>query len=137
MRRVVIFLMTLLVLFSSVPPVSASGTIRVFYAGPQDNGVYVALTLAPRGNFSFVTDPSQADVFVLNGAIPDPSAIASRVKEGAGLVLILGPGITAADVETVSGISTSIAEKTDAVSITEININDLLVNRSFGTVHPK
>jgi O-antigen/teichoic acid export membrane protein len=129
MRRVLIMFLTLLIFFSFVSPVSASTTIRVYYAGPQDNSVYVALTLAPQGTFSFVIDPAQADVFVLNGIIPDPSAIAAQVKRGAGLVLIFGPGLSAVDVETISGVPVELSEKTGAVSLTAININNPLVTQ--------
>ncbi|HEX7619720.1 MAG TPA: lipopolysaccharide biosynthesis protein [Anaerolineales bacterium] len=129
MRRVLISLLTLLTMLSVVTPVSASNLIRLYYAGPQDNSVYIALTLAPQGTFSFVSDPAQADVFVLNGTIPDPSAIATRIKRGAGLVLILGPGLSAADVETVSGIPVTLSEQTNAVSLTEIKISDPLVTQ--------
>jgi O-antigen/teichoic acid export membrane protein len=129
MRRVIIVLLTLLVLFSFTKPVSAGNTIRIYYAGPQDNSVYTALTLAPQGTFAFVNNPTQADVFVLNGIIPDPAAIAAQMQRGAGLVLILGPNMSAADVETISGIPVMLAEKTDAVSLTEIKVNDQLVKQ--------
>jgi len=129
MRRVLVALITLLFLLSFAMPVSASSTIRIYYAGPQENSVYTALTLAPRGTFSFVNNPAQADVFVLNGSIPDPSAIAAQVQRGAGLVLILGPGLSAKDVEAVSGIPVTLTEKTDAVSLTQINIDDPLVKQ--------
>ena len=70
----------------------ASNTIRIYYAGPEDNSVDTALTLAPKGTFTFVTDPSQADVFVLNGTIPNPAAIAAQVSSRCGLVLHSWPG---------------------------------------------
>jgi O-antigen/teichoic acid export membrane protein len=129
MRRIITPLLALLILFSFVKPVSANSTIHVYYAGPQDNSVYTALTIAPPGTFSFVTDPSQADVFLMNGIIPDPSTIAAQVQRGAGLVLIMGPGMSAKDVETVSGVPVTLAEKTDAVSLTEIKISDPLVTQ--------
>ena len=129
MRRVLVVLLTLPVLFSLALPVSASNTIRIYYAGPQDNGVYTALTLAPRGTFTFINDPAHADVFVLNGSIPDPAAIATQVQRGAGLLLILGSGLSAADVKTVSGVPVTLTEKTDAVSLTDIKINDPLVKQ--------
>ena len=129
MRCVLIVCLTLLILFSFVTPVSASSTIRIYYAGPQDNSVYTALTLALQGTFTFASDPAQADVFVLNGIIPDPAAIAAQVQRGAGLVLILGPGISAADMEAISGIPVTLTEKIDAVSLTEIKIDDPLVKQ--------
>ena len=74
-------------------------------------------------------DPAQADVFVLNGSIPDPVAIAAQLQHGAGLVLILGPGMLAADVQTISGIPVMLTEKTAAVSLTDIRISDPLVKQ--------
>jgi O-antigen/teichoic acid export membrane protein len=127
MRRTFLVVLTVLVIASIALPVAASSTIRVYYSGAQENGVYIALTLAPQGTFTFVTDPTQADVFVLNGVIPDPATVAREVKRGAGLVLFLGPGISAADMETISGIPVTLTEKTNAVSLTEIKINDPLV----------
>ncbi|MCX6035927.1 MAG: hypothetical protein NTV38_13290, partial [Chloroflexi bacterium] len=129
MRKLILPLLVLVILFSFVTPVSASSTIRIYYAGPQDNSVYTALTLAPQGTFTFASDPAQADVFVLNGIIPDPAAIAAQLQRGAGLVLILGPGISAADMEAISGIPVTLTEETDAVSLTEIKIDDPLVKQ--------
>ncbi len=51
MRRVAIPLFALLIVFSLVQPVSANSTIRVYYAGPQDNGVYICLDPRPKGDF--------------------------------------------------------------------------------------
>ncbi|MBE3040380.1 MAG: hypothetical protein IMZ62_16410 [Chloroflexi bacterium] len=123
MRKIVLPMLVLVILFAAVAPVSASDTIRVYYAGP-DGGVRTALELA---KFQLVDDPAQADVFVLNGSIPDPAAVAAQVQRGAGLVLILGPNMSAADMETVSGVPVTLTEKTDAVSLTEIKIDDPLV----------
>ncbi|MCX6039099.1 MAG: hypothetical protein NTW99_14695 [Chloroflexi bacterium] len=123
MRKIILPMLILVILFAAVAPVSASDTIRVYYAGP-DGGVLTALELA---KFQLVDDPAQADVFVLNGIIPEPAAVAAQVQRGAGLVLILGPNMSAADMETVSGVPVTLTEKTDAVSLTEIKIDDPLV----------
>ena len=129
MRRFFVVLITLAILFSFVPPVAAGASIRVYYAGPEKNSVYIALTLAPKGTFDLVTDPSQADVLVLNGTIPDPTALAAQVQRGAGLVLILGPDISAAEVETVTGIPVALTEQTDPASLTQVKGNDPLVKQ--------
>ncbi len=68
-----------------------------------------ALTLAP--DFRLVSDPAQADVLVLNGAIPDPEGLAARVREGAGLVLILGPDLSARDVEALLGFPVALTAR--------------------------
>jgi O-antigen/teichoic acid export membrane protein len=125
MKRLTVLLTTLIFLFTITTPASANDTIRVFYAGP-DGGVRTALELA---KFQLVDDTAQADVFVLNGTIPDPVAVAARIQLGAGLVLILGPGLSAADVETISGVPVALTEKTDAISLTEIKIDDPLVKQ--------
>ena len=110
MRRFFFFLIILAILLSYVAPVAASRTttagnaIRIYYAGPEKNSVYTALTLAPKGTFRIVTDPSQADVFVLNGSIPDPAAVAARLNAGAGIVLMLGPDLTSQAVQTTLGV---------------------------------
>ena len=127
MRRFLYLFLALVVLLSITAPVNASNTVRIYYAGPKENKVYIALTLAPRGTFIFVTDPAQADVFVLNGVIPDPVSIAVGIKRGAGLVLFLGPDVTQSDFETISGIPVTLTNKTDAISLTEIKISDPLV----------
>jgi O-antigen/teichoic acid export membrane protein len=129
MRRFVIILIALAVLFRFVTPAAATNTIRLYYAGPEKNSVHTALTLAPKGTFTFVTDPSQADVFVLNGVIPDPAAVAARVDAGAGVVLFLGPDLQAGAVQTALGIPLSLEPRKDAVSLTDIKIKDPLVKQ--------
>ena len=59
-------------------------------------GVQAALDLARQsGTITLVSDPAQA--FVLNGTVPsDAAAIADRVKQGAGLLLIMGKDVKAA-----------------------------------------
>ncbi len=129
MRRFVIILITLAVLLSFVTPAAATNAIRLYYAGPEKNSVHTALTLAPKGTFTFVTDPSQADVFVLNGFIPDPAAVAARLAAGAGVVLFLGPDLQSGAVQTALGIPLSLELRKDAVSLTDIKINDPLVKQ--------
>ncbi len=129
MRRFLIVLFTVVILFSFVAPAKASSSIRLYYAGPQENSVFTALTLAPKGTFTFVTDPAQADVFILNGVIPDPAVVAARLDAGAGVVLILSPDLTSKAVETALGIPLSLEPRKDAVSLTDIKINDPLVKQ--------
>jgi O-antigen/teichoic acid export membrane protein len=129
MRRIAVALLTLLVLFSFAAPAAAGNTIRIFYAGPKNNSVYTALTIAPKGTFTFVTDSSQADVIVLNGTIPSPAEVAARLNAGAGLLLILSPDLTAEDVQTALGVSLSLEPRTNAVSLTNLPVNDPLVKQ--------
>ena len=129
MRRIVVVLFTLAILLTFVSPVAAGNTVRIYYAGPEKNSVLTALKLAPKGTFLFVTDPSQADVFVLNGEIPDSATIAARVSAGAGIVLILGPDLTSSAVQTALGIPLTLEPRKDAVSLTDIKVDDPLVKQ--------
>ncbi len=103
-------------LFFSVSPVRADGAppVQVYYAGPE-GGVRTALTLAP--DFRRVSDPAQADVLVLNGVIPDPEGLAARVREGAGLVLILGPDLSAREVEALLGFPVTLTPRENPLSL--------------------
>jgi O-antigen/teichoic acid export membrane protein len=129
MRRFFFILVILAILLSFVHPVAAGSPIRIYYAGPEKSSVYTALTLAPRGTFTFVTDPSQADVFVLNGTIPNPSAVAARLNGGAGIVLILGPNLTSQVVQTALGIPLTLQPHSNAVSLTNLPLKDPLVQQ--------
>jgi O-antigen/teichoic acid export membrane protein len=118
--KLIVLLIVFAVAFSFVQPAHADDTLRVFYAGP-DGSVKTALELA---KFTVVTDPTQADVFVLNGAIPDMETIRAGVEGGAGLVLILGPDLTETQVGDLLGIPLTLKSQTDAASLTGIKIND-------------
>ncbi len=67
MKKLLPWLILLLLLSACAPARNTSLTARnVFYAGGESE-VKTALTLA---GYTLVTDPDQADVFVLNGEIP-------------------------------------------------------------------
>ncbi len=120
MRKIAILVLALLLLLAATPA-SASSDLRVFYAGEQDGAVHTALLLA---EYTLVEDATQADVLVLNGVIPDPAGLAAEVQRGAGLVLILGPEMTAGDIETIAGVPVTIARHEDAVSLTGLTGSD-------------
>jgi O-antigen/teichoic acid export membrane protein len=122
MKRLFI-ITTLLVLFSFVQPAHADDSLRVFYAG-TDGSVKTALELA---KFTLVTDPAQADVLVLNGVIPDAETIRARVENGAGLMLILGPNLTEEQVGALLGIPLVLRPREDAVSLTNLELDDPLI----------
>ncbi|MBI5353036.1 MAG: lipopolysaccharide biosynthesis protein [Chloroflexi bacterium] len=123
MKRLIIILTTLLILFSFAGPALADDSLRVYYAG-SDGSVKTALELA---KFTFVTDPALADVFVLNGEISNADVVRARVEQGAGLVLILGPNLTGTQVSDILGVPLTLTAQDKAVSLTDININDPLL----------
>jgi O-antigen/teichoic acid export membrane protein len=125
MRKILPLFLIPVILFAAITPASADNSLRVYYIGPVGN-VRVALELA---NYLLVDDPTQADVLVLNGIIDDPAKIAIEVQRGAGLVLILGPQLKAADIETITGVPMTLSEETNAVSLTEIKIEDPIVKQ--------
>ncbi|MGB8645850.1 MAG: hypothetical protein WCF84_11480 [Anaerolineae bacterium] len=100
MRRA--FLLVFLVLVFLLVPARASAAdpLRVYYAGP-DSRVRTALTLTDAAQLT--ADPAQANVLVLNDAIPDPAALHARVAGGAGVVLIMGPDVQADQVGQLLG----------------------------------
>jgi O-antigen/teichoic acid export membrane protein len=76
--------------------------------------VRTALELA---GFPLIADPVQACVLVLNDAVPNATALAERARSGAGLLLILGPHLTAADVSTLLGAEVTFTPQTTPLSL--------------------
>ncbi len=115
MRKIVFLL--LVISFSFIFPitVSADKSLNVYYAG--SNGA-VLNALALDKSITLVTDAASAQVFVLNGNIPADASIKARLDEGAGLVLILGPNITASQLSTLLGEQVSIEYRQDALGLT-------------------
>jgi O-antigen/teichoic acid export membrane protein len=124
MRRWIPLFLFLPLLFARATPVRASSAIRVFIAG-EASTVRPALDLAGRGVFVVVDDPLQADVLLLNGEIPDPGLVNSRLQNGTGLVLILGPAVSADSFGLATGIPVKLQSANAAVSLEVISrIND-------------
>jgi O-antigen/teichoic acid export membrane protein len=116
MKKLLPWLLLLLLLSACTPAQSVDLTPRnVFYAG-EDGEIKTALSLA---GYSLVSDLDQAEVFVLNGEIPDAAEIAKRVKDGAGLLLILGEHTSEADVQTLLGQAATLTYAEEAVSLTD------------------
>ena len=95
--------------------------MRVYYAGSTaaDDSVYQALKLAK--DFEIVADPNQADVLVLNGMAPDAERVCElRLQQGAGLVLILGPDLTADQVGTLLGAPVTLEQTDTALSLNTV-----------------
>ncbi|MBN2387133.1 MAG: lipopolysaccharide biosynthesis protein [Anaerolineales bacterium] len=123
MRKIVLPVLVIVLLFVLVTPAAAQDTLRVYYAGPP-GGVQTALDLA---GYDLVDEPAAADVLVLNGVIPDPELIAAQRERGAGLILVLGPDLTAEAVERATGIPVTFEARDDAVSLVELPLEDPLV----------
>ena len=68
-----------------------------------------------------VSDIASADVFVLNGVIPEASAIQARIEQGAGLVLILGPDLSASNLKSLLGVSASLEYKESPLSLDDVS----------------
>ncbi len=123
MKRIASLLIALLMVFSFITPATADNSIRVYYTG-SGGSVKTALDLA---NFAVVTDPSQADVFVMDGEVPDDVHLAQILDTGAGLVLVLGPGLRETQVSKLLGLPVTLQLRKDAVSLTGINVEDPLL----------
>src|SRR5512143_1964786 len=123
-RAVLIVLLLMLLTVCIVRPARADDNLRVFSAGP-DASVKTALELA---HFRLVTDVQEADVFVLNGQIPDAAAMRSRLNAGAGLVLILGPELTQEQTAALLGVPVELRARSDAVSLMTLNVRDPLIS---------
>ena len=136
MQKLAIFLLAVCLFIPTA--VSAKGNpLSVYYAGPKDS-LQTALTLDK--DIRLVTDPAGAQVFVLNGEIPaaDEAAIRTRVQDGAGLVLVLGPGLTAGPVGDLLGQPVTLDKKDDALSLVPIESSrDSLVKDVLWTSAPQ
>ena len=121
MKKIVIALSLLAILFVFVSPVYAGGPLYVYYSGPADR-IKQALTLVTdKQVFTLTDDVTQANVFVFNDSIPNDSAIATRVQSGdAGLVLFLGPDVTQEQVSGLLGYPLTLEKRTDPVSPTNL-----------------
>lgn len=120
MKKLFALLAVFMFLLSACAPAHSAALVQrtVFYAG-TDGSVKTALALA---GYTLVTDPAQAEVFVLNGEIPagdSAGVIAARVKAGAGLVLIWGQGLSQAEVQTLLGQPVTLKAADEAVSLVD------------------
>jgi O-antigen/teichoic acid export membrane protein len=124
MRKLIIVALIVVLFLGCAAPTAAEAPLRVYYAGPS-GAVRSALELA---GFDLVDQPSSADVLVLNGTVPDPSAIAARVSAGAGVVLLLGPKLGPEDVQAVLGLPMELTRRDQALSLLPVrgNIDPLL-----------
>ncbi|RPI83467.1 MAG: hypothetical protein EHM41_15845, partial [Chloroflexi bacterium] len=132
-KRLSLLTLVFLLLFCTTPA-SAADPIQVFYEGPDGN-VLTALSLSD--TIELVSDPLQADVFVLNGEIPDSDTVLKQVRLGAGLVLILGPDISASDLEPFTGpVVVTVSEEPLSLVAAE-GVTDPLITEITWTSSPQ
>jgi len=125
-KRIRLSILFLPVLLFAVPkPVDASAAVRVFLAG-ESSTVRPALELAGGDAIVFVEDANSADVILLNGVIPGAEAVRTRLEEGAGLVLILGPDISASDFTGLCGVPVAFTRTDEPASLVAVPIDDPL-----------
>ena len=119
MRKLVLLVMLAGLFFPAFSARANNLPLNVFFSGPDDR---VRTALGLDQDVHFVTDPTQADVIVLNGQIPSASsaAIQRRVEGGAGLVFILGPELTAQAISNLLEEPVSLVKKNDALSLTAL-----------------
>jgi hypothetical protein len=129
MRKLILLALSILIFIPNFPVGASGQTLHVYYTG-VDGGMRTALGLDK--DVLLVTDPSQADVFVLNGNLPtnDAAAIQDRVKAGAGLVLVLGPGLTARTIGGLLAGQVQLEKQTTPLSLEAVkgNPDSLLSN---------
>ena len=106
---------------------SSSAPLYVYYAGP-DGSVLTALKLAP--GFTLTTAQTKADVLIFNGSDKsgpgitqthpseyDLSTAADRLRQGVGVVLLLGPDLTGAQLSEVVGAAINLEVRKDPLSL--------------------
>jgi hypothetical protein len=119
--KILSILSILLLVFVEASPARASAELRV-YIGGESSTVYPALDWAGWGVFILVDDPDRADVLLLNGAIPDPERVRSRLEAGAGLVLILGRQISSEQFSRATNVPVTLEPADAAVHPVEIAV---------------
>ncbi|MBN1640039.1 MAG: hypothetical protein JXA09_02295 [Anaerolineae bacterium] len=104
----------------TAPAAETGPALRVYYAGSDgtQRGVRAALGLAQgAGQLVLTDDLAQADLLVLNGSLAEPERVRERVLHGAGLVLVLGPGIAAPQVSALLGQDVALVPAEDPLSL--------------------
>ena len=114
MRKILLLSLLLPLLLLSPKQAFADNSLNVYYAGSSGT-LSTALTLY--SNVRLVSQVSAAEVFVLNGEIPEGEAIRTRVEQGAGLVLILGPDLAASQINSLLGGNVSLITREDPLSL--------------------
>ncbi len=98
---------------AAAPLEPSPGALRIYVEDPTASLTPV-LDLA---GFERIADPADAEVIVLNGAVTDAGRLAALVREGRGLVLVPGPGLSAESVSALLGRPITLARQTDPISL--------------------
>jgi|WetSurMetagenome_2_1015567.scaffolds.fasta_scaffold03770_6 O-antigen/teichoic acid export membrane protein len=137
MKKILALVLAILFLIIPISGKAQSTPLAVFYIG-ADDGVKTALTLNP--NAVLVTDPSKADVIVLNGIIPEDQTDTIRVKvqAGAGLVVITGPNLSADALSRLLGEKITFSPETIPLTLEPAKESeDLLVTQVLWSSAPQ
>ena len=124
MRKISLLLCAVAFLFSanlargSSTALAHDEALRVYYlgAGDETGSVLTALKLA---KFELVETVEAADVLVLNGAVPDPAAVRTSLETGSGVMMILGPQVTAEEMAGIFGSPVQLTPRSDPVTLKE------------------
>jgi O-antigen/teichoic acid export membrane protein len=119
----ILFPIIFIYLLATPATAQASAALRVFIAG-EASTVRPALELAGGDAFVLVDSPNDADVLLLNGVLPDPEGIRARLGKGTGLVLILGPDVSAEAFADATGVKVALAQSDAPVSLVALPIED-------------
>jgi O-antigen/teichoic acid export membrane protein len=114
MRKIVLVLLLLCILLITPQLASANNLIQIYYAGPE-GALYTALTLDQ--DIRLVTEPSLADVFILNGQIPPGEVVLPGIQRGASLVLVLGPDLSSAQLSDLLGEEVAVSTQDNPLSL--------------------
>jgi hypothetical protein len=123
MRKIALLTLILCLLLPVSSARAKEPRLRVFYSGPQGN---VRQALQLDNSAEITDDPLQADVFLLNGASSangNLSLITKRIQAGAGLVLILGPGLSAGEASTLLDEPILLEQHAQAISLVNVKHN--------------
>ncbi len=117
MRKIALLILIFCLLLPVSTASAAGPLLRVFYSGPQGS-VLQALKLDK--STELTDDPLRADVFLLNGVPPadgNLGLITERIRSGAGLVLILGPELSASDISILLDEPVLLEQQKQAISL--------------------
>ncbi len=118
MRKILLVLLLIAILLFAPGVAYADNSLQVFYAGPQGA---LANALSLDNAIRLTTDISTADVIVLNGVIPAGDGIYTRLQQGAGLVLVLGPELSATQVSSLLHENISLVYQDQPLSLKAVS----------------